>query len=71
MHFSFLYLLGNYQKIVKNGEGNSTVILVALDVDAVCGLIILEGLLRRDNVQYEVIPVGGFQDLDTVLDKLE
>ncbi|XP_065663876.1 cell division control protein 45 homolog isoform X2 [Hydra vulgaris] len=41
-------------------------IIVALDVDALCGCKILKLLLQQDNTQYTVIPVSGKDELKTI-----
>ncbi|XP_069789784.1 cell division control protein 45 homolog isoform X5 [Narcine bancroftii] len=40
-------------------------LLVALDVDALCACKILQSLFQCDHVQYTLVPVAGWQDLET------
>ncbi|XP_053327030.1 cell division control protein 45 homolog [Spea bombifrons] len=41
-------------------------LLVAPDVDALCACKILQALFQCDHVQYTLVPVSGWQELDTV-----
>uniref|UniRef100_A0A4W3J0K6 CDC45 cell division cycle 45 homolog (S. cerevisiae) n=1 Tax=Callorhinchus milii TaxID=7868 RepID=A0A4W3J0K6_CALMI len=40
-------------------------LLVAADVDALCACKILQALFQCDHVQYTLVPVAGWQDLET------
>ncbi|XP_067911435.1 cell division control protein 45 homolog isoform X1 [Heterodontus francisci] len=40
-------------------------LLVASDVDALCACKILQALFQCDHVQYTLVPVAGWQDLET------
>ncbi len=55
-----------YQKIVKRGVrgGTTVVIFVANDADALCAARILTLLLKSDNIQYVLIPVLSFSQLE-------
>lgn len=44
-------------------------LLVHLDVDAVCTCKILQGLFKSDNIVYTLIPVGGISDLKTAYEE--
>ncbi|MEE6511425.1 hypothetical protein FKM82_017938 [Ascaphus truei] len=41
-------------------------LLVAPDVDALCACKILQALFQCDHVQYTLVPVSGWQDLETL-----
>uniref|UniRef100_UPI00398F60DF cell division control protein 45 homolog n=1 Tax=Pristiophorus japonicus TaxID=55135 RepID=UPI00398F60DF len=40
-------------------------LLVASDVDSLCACKILQALFQCDHVQYTLVPVAGWQDLET------
>jgi len=46
-------------------------ILVSLDVDALCSCKILQWLFQRDHVQYTIVPIDAFTDLKTIYQEHE
>lgn len=48
--------------------GTSVLILVALDVDALCASAILTSLLKADFVSYTLLPVRGYEDIVRIRD---
>ena len=51
----------------SSGTGQvSILILVAPDVDALCACRILVGLLKHDQIGYNVVPVSGWSELARV-----
>ncbi|XP_057295663.1 cell division control protein 45 homolog isoform X1 [Hydractinia symbiolongicarpus] len=44
-------------------------VLVALDVDALCACKIVKLLFKQDNIQYTIIPVSGVSDLKSSYDE--
>ncbi|XP_038618917.1 cell division control protein 45 homolog isoform X1 [Tachyglossus aculeatus] len=46
-------------------QGQRVLLLVAFDVDALCACKILQALFQCDHVQYTLVPVSGWQDLET------
>lgn len=48
----------------RHALSSNVVILCALDPDALAGCRILQNLLRRDNILYQIIPVSGYLDLE-------
>ncbi len=62
-----------YQKIIRKGlkYGSKVIIFVSNDADALCAARILTALLKSDNVQYVVIPVLSFTQLEKEFDALK
>ncbi|XP_016022396.2 cell division control protein 45 homolog [Rousettus aegyptiacus] len=51
-----------FYEVVQNQR---VLLLVALDVDALCACKILQALFQCDHVQYTLVPVSGWQELET------
>ncbi|KOB76537.1 CDC45-related protein [Operophtera brumata] len=49
--------------------GNRVLLLVHLDVDAICTCRILQGLFKSDNISYTLVPVGGIAELKTAYEE--
>lgn len=62
-----------YEKIIKKSHktGSSIVIFVANDIDALCAAKILTALLKSDNIQYILIPVLSFTQLENEFESLK
>lgn len=46
-------------------QSQRVLLFVASDVDALCACKILQALFQCDHVQYTLIPVSGWQELET------
>ena len=64
-----------FQDIKRSSLSHSTCKLVifvsCLDVDALCAAKILSLLLRKELIQYQLIPTTGYSDLKLHYDKLD
>lgn len=62
-----------YEKITRKAikTGGKIIIFVANDADAVCAARILTGLLKSDNVQFILVPVLSFSQLDSEFEALK
>lgn len=54
-----------YEAVKRDAcSGGSTVcIFVSRDVDATCACRVLEKMLKSDHILYQIVPVGGYQEL--------
>lgn len=52
-------------------SASSIVILVAPDVDALCGARMLSDLFTQDDVIHRIIPIPGFTQLEGIRSELE
>jgi len=62
-----------YQKILKKSikTGAKVIIFVATETDALCASKILTALLKSDNIQYILVPVLSFSQLEKEFDALK
>ena len=51
-------------------SASSVIILVAMDVDALCASRMLGDLFKQDDVMHRVIPVSGHAELERLRDEL-
>uniref|UniRef100_A0A8C6XQE9 Cell division cycle 45 n=1 Tax=Naja naja TaxID=35670 RepID=A0A8C6XQE9_NAJNA len=55
----------NGRKFFRTGFVDRVLLLVASDIDALCACKILQALFQCDHVQYTLVPVSGWQELET------
>ncbi|KAM7331391.1 cell division control protein 45 homolog isoform X1 [Alexandromys fortis] len=53
------------RELQDKGSNKRVLLFVASDVDALCACKILQALFQCDHVQYTLVPVSGWQELET------